>query len=185
MLEDFRVVSKGYIPVWRKRTKRKRAADAAMALASIAGLVLVWTPWRGHEDLRTAISVQLANGDPAAIALFAFMALVLALMAQRLWRADRKPSAGLMSAEVVALGLLAVTDPNSIDHLLVFAAVALSSAAWLVVLAIDLDDRLLHTAALCGLASFALVPSSLGLSERALITSCLLGMDLMFFRHFD
>lgn len=186
MLEDFRVVSKRYVPIWRQQRSKKRvAAEYTMVLASAAALILVWMPFDGQEGLVTAISVQLAEGSIAAAALFLFMALVLGLMAQRLWRADRKASSALMLAEIAALALLAMTNPNSIDHLLVFAAVALSSAGWLVVSAFGLGDRLLHLAAALGIFSISLIPVSIGMGERALISTCVLGMDLMFFRHFD
>lgn len=156
-----------------------------MALASGAGLLLVATPWRGLDRLDTAISVQLAQGDLAARALFVFMGFVLVAMAVRLWRAQRKASALFMVAEVAALAYLARTEPHAIDHLLTFVAVSVASAGWLVVLAIDLEDPWLSFASVGGILALALIPVSLGLGERALIASCLVGMNLMFFRHFD
>ena len=187
MKGEFEVVSKHFVPAWRRPKKRNRVlvAEAVMALASVTGLLLVWAPWRDPHLLQTAISLQFARGDGVAAALFLFMALVLLLMAVRLWRASRMASALLMGIEVAALALLSKTDPDSLDHLFVFAAVAVASAGWLVVLAIDLEDPWLGVASLGGVAALCTIPVSLGIGERALITSCLAGMNLMFFRHFD
>ena len=155
-----------------------------MVLASVTGLLLLWSPWRTTEDLGTAISVQLANGDGVAAALFVFMAVVLVSMAVRLWRASRKASACLMAVEAVALGCLAVTSPASFEHLAMFVSVAVASAAWLAVLSLDLEDGWLKLAALTGFVALFVLPHSLGYGERILVTSCLSGMNLMFFRHF-
>jgi hypothetical protein len=186
MEREFEVISKGYVPVWRqgKLTKRQVVTEVVMVLASLAGLVLVWSPWRAPEGLDTAISLQLAQGDVVAVALFAFMGLVLLAMAVRLWRAYRRASALLMAAEVAGLYCLAVTDPSSFEHLAVFGGVALASASWLAVLALDLEDPWLSVVAAVGVMSVFTIPLSLGIGERALITSCLTGMNLMFFRHF-
>jgi hypothetical protein len=186
MGRDFEVISKGYVPIWRqgKRTRRQVATESVMALASLAGAVLVWSPWRDPEHLKTAISLQLAQGDIVATALFGFMALVLLAMAVRLWRAYRRASAFLMAAEVAGLYCMAVTHPASFEHLATFAGVALASASWLVVLALDLEDQWLFVVAAVGVLAVFSIPVSIGFGERALITSCLVGMNVMFFRHF-
>jgi hypothetical protein len=186
MADDFEVISRPFVPVWRrKRTKQRFVTEVVMALASATGLLLVWAPWRNSGHLTTAISLQLSQGDAVAGVLFSFMGIVLLLMAARLWRAQRKASALMMATEVAALACLAFTDPYSTDHLITFAAVAVASAGWLVVLALDLEDQWLSLIASAGIVALALVPFNLGLGERALITSCLVGMNLMFFRHFD
>ncbi len=186
MLGDFKVVSRPYVPIWRqKRAKRQIAAETVMGVASVAGLVLVWSPWRDPQELQTAISFQLAARDLVAVSLFVFMAFVLLSMAVRLKRAQRTASALLMGLEALALAYLAMSDPLSIDHLVTFVAVALASAGWLVVLALDLEDSWLGLASLGGVAALFLIPVSMGIGERVLITSCLVGMNVMFFRHFD
>ncbi len=186
MSGEFKVISKRVVPLWRLAKKHRQVVvETVMGLASVAGLVLLWSPWRETEDLQTAISLQLANGDLVACALFLFMGIVLAAMAQRSWRAGRKASAVLMAAEIAALACLAFTDPLSTDHLITFVALAVVSASWLVVLALDLEDSWLGFAAFAGVLAIGMIPMSVGLGERALITSCLAGMNLMFFRHFD
>jgi hypothetical protein len=183
--DDFQVISKRHVPPWREVKKvRRPIAEAVMVPTSLASLVLVWTPWRHIDEIRTAISIQLAQGDAVAMAIFAFMGLVLLVMGIKLWRARRFASAILMAAEVGALAALAATNPTSDEHLLMFGALALASSAWLVVLAYDLEDPWLGVAAAAGILSLALIPWSIGLGERALITSCLAGMNLMVFRHF-
>lgn len=185
MLGEFHVVSKRYVPLWRQRKKKRQwATEATMALASLAGLVLVWAPWRDNGHLNGAISFQLATVDPVAVALFAFMGLVLFAMAHRLYHAQRKASAVLMGLQAVALAYLAFSDPVSIDHLVTFIAVALTSTAWLVTLAFDLEDGWLGLAAVCSVAGLFVVFANMGIGERSLITSSLLGMNVMYFRHF-
>jgi hypothetical protein len=105
-------------------------------------------------------------------------------MAQRLWRAQRKASSILMGLEALALAYLAISHPMSTNHLLTFIAVALTSTAWLVTLAFDLEDGWLALAAACSVAGLFVVFVNMGLGERALITSSLVGMNVMFFRHF-
>lgn len=187
MSSDFEVVSKRHVPIWReaKRAKRKYIAEIVMALASFFGLVLLWSQWQDRNYIGTPISFQLAEGDWVAVSLFAFMGLILLLMAMRLWRAERKPSACLMVFEVAALVFLALSDPESTDHLLMFGAVALTSAGWLVVLALELEDQWLKWAAAFVVGSLFLIPENMGIGERVLITSCLVGINLMFFRHFE
>lgn len=185
MLGEFHVVSKRYVPLWRQhRPKRQLATEVTMAVASLAGLALVWAPWREAQHLNGAISFQIAAGDPVAVALFAFMGLVLVAMSTRLWRAQRKASAILMGLEALALAYLAFSHPMSIDHLITFIAVALTSTAWLVTLAFDLEDGWLGLAAACSVAGLFIVFANMGIGERSLITSSLLGMNVMFFRHF-
>jgi hypothetical protein len=185
MLGEFHVVSKRYVPLWRqRRRKRQVATEVTMAIASLAGLVLVWAPWRETEHLNGAISFQVAAGDPVAVALFAFMGLVLIAMAHRLYIAQRRASAIFMGLQAAALAYLAFSDPLSIDHLLTFIAVALTSTAWLVTLAFDLEDGWLGIAAACSVAGLFVVFANMGIGERSLITSSLLGMNVMFFRHF-
>lgn len=186
VIGDFKVVSKSYIPMWRRKAARRRVwSEVAMAAVSLAGLVFVWTPWREVRGLHTAISVQLSRGDAAAVALFVFMGLVLAAMAERLLRAGRKASALLMALEAVALGYLAFSDPYSFDHLATFVMVAIASSCWLVVLAYDLEDWWLGAASVGSIVALSMIPTvSMGLGERALVTSCLAGMNVMFFRHF-
>ncbi len=186
MSGEFKVISKRVVPLWRLAKKHRQVvAEAVMGSASVAGLVLLWSPWRSATHLQTAISFQLASGDLVAGALFMFMGVVLAAMAQRAWRAGRRASAMLMLAEIAALAFLVLTDPYSIDHLITFLAVAVVSAGWLVVLAFDLEDPWLGYVAFAGVLAVGMLPVSFGLGERALVTSCLVGMNLMFFRHFD
>ncbi len=187
MSEDFEIVSKRYVPIWRekKRSKRRYFAEVLMALASVTGVLLLWVRLFDNTYLSTPISFQVAEGDFTATALFAFMGLVLLLMALRLWVADRKSAALLMAGEVAALVVLASTDPLSEDHLMTFIAVVVASAGWMIVVAVDFRDWLLGIAVVGGLVSIGLIFVNMGLGERTLITSCLVGVNLMFYRHFD
>jgi hypothetical protein len=177
-----------YTPAWRdpkllRAERRGRALRPFMGLLITLCLFCLFLP--DKQNYSRAISMQLADGGLSARALFALMGVTLVYFAARLWQWGNRLSAYTASFILLALALIAFTDPRSGIHNGAFVTLAIGLCSIHAgVFYKDLDGRLFFPT-LGALAGLAICPFNLGVGERVLVASTCLALYLLYYGELD
>lgn len=181
-----------YVPIWRDPAylRRQRARKwippwAILVLSLVAAGLLAIPGSEQNGGYASAISFELRDRNPVAWILFALMATILGVHSKTQYRNQRLVSAIAMWAVIAGLAAISVTDPHSEFHLTVFMGVALLAIVWLVLIGLELDDFGLQLLAVGAGLGIVLCLFVIGIGERMLIASTLLGLNLVHYRHLD
>ncbi len=154
-----------------------------MPLAVCSALSIVLLLWPTAQGYQIPLSMEWAMGQTAGYFRLATMGLTLSVLGVKLWVKGCRFDALTCLFPMACLGYLASSNPWSMDHLAVFAFLALGLVIWHWLLAARLDDGKLKFMALAVLAAASVCLFSLGTGERALGVCTIVTANFAFYDH--
>lgn len=130
------------------------------------------------------ISFQLEDGEESAWLMLAIIMSVMAILAWRMAKWGRWMSALALTIDIGGLAYISTSDPRSLNHLFAFIVSAVVTSAWLLLLALELEDDVLKWLAYGAIGGVALSFTVMGYGERVLLLCSLAGANLLYYGYF-